>query len=81
MEGEEKGKAMYPEDEKQVVDAAAEHIEDAAIADGLENGAKPRPHQDDADSTGEPWTGSEEDRLEAAEAHIEGASIADGRVD
>lgn len=36
---------MYPEDEKQVRDSAVEHIEEAAIADGLDSGAKAQPEQ------------------------------------
>lgn len=68
---------MYPEDEKQVRDSAVEHIEEAAIADGLDSGAKAQPEQSEEPSA---WTGSEENFVEAAEEHIEEASIADGKT-
>lgn len=68
---------MYPENEKEIVDAAAEHIEEASIADGFENGAKPQPEND---SEAAEWTGSHENAVEAAMEHIEDASIADGRT-
>lgn len=67
---------MYPENEKDLVDSAAEHIEEASIADGLENGAKPQPTAE-----GEPeGLDSEAGKVDAAVEHIEEASIADGRT-
>lgn len=68
---------MYPEDEKQMRDSAVEHIEEAAIADGLDSGAKAQPEQSKDPSA---WTASEENFVEAAEEHIEEASIADGKT-
>lgn len=70
---------MFPENEKDLVGAAAEHIEEAAIADGLEKERKPQPEQVDA---GLPKDITSEDEIVAAAAeHIEEAAVANGQVE
>lgn len=68
---------MFPEDQEEVVDSAREFIEEASIADGLEQEKKPQP---DGAVPGGVGTGLESDIVAAAMEHIEEASIADGRV-
>ncbi len=61
------------------VGAAAEHIEEASIADGFEKERKPVPEQ-----VGEPPVdseGLEPGIVGAAAEHIEDAAIANGQVD
>lgn len=71
---------MYPENEEEIVGAAAEHIEEASIADGLEKEAKPQPTEAEGVPGVEPGMGTEADAVNAAIEHIEEASIADGRT-
>lgn len=66
---------MFPNNEGQLVDAAREHIEEAAIADGLDPKKAPAPGNELRQNVG---TGSEADIVGAAMEHIEDASIADG---
>lgn len=68
---------MFPNNEEELVGAAAEHIEDASIADGLTKERKPVPDNGLREKIG---TGSEADIVGAAMEHIEDASVADGRV-
>ena len=66
---------MFPNDEGQLVDAAREHIEEAAIADGLDPKKAPAPTNDLREDVGE---GSQAAVVGAAMEHIEDASVADG---
>ncbi len=68
---------MFPNNEEELVGAAAEFIEDASIADGLTDKKAPVPDNELREKVG---TGTEADIVGAAMEHIEDASIADGRV-
>lgn len=70
---------MYPNDENDLVASAAEHIEEASIADGRAEKPKAQPAAGTAEApTGE--YGTQEGAVGAAEEYIESAAVADGRV-
>lgn len=68
---------MFPNNEEELVGAAAEHIEEASIADGLTAEKKSPAEGSYAEKVG---TGTEADIVGAAAEHIESAAIADGRA-